>query len=602
MAKSRRRKSESAIADSAPVPAEHGYPRPQLRRAHWTSLNGPWDFKIDFDGTLRTPQQVRWNGTINVPFSPETPASGIGDTDLYRACWYRRTFEAPELEDERLLLHFGAVDHIATVWVNGHLAAQHEGGYTPFTADITDLLVSGKEQNIVVRAEDDPHDLAKPRGKQDWKREPHSIWYPRTSGIWQTVWLERVPSSYIRRLRWTPTVARWEIALNAWIGGSPRNDLRLRVRLRVGERVLVEDVYGITDGEVLRVIQLNDPGIDDARNELFWWPWSPTLIEAQLELLTPDNHIIDTVESYTAMRTISTQGDRLVMNGRPMYLRLVLDQGYWPESGLTPPSDDALRRDVELVKAMGFNGVRKHQKIEDPRFLYWADKLGLMVWEEMPSAYRFDPITVRRKTREWLEVIERDISHPCIIAWVPLNESWSVPDLPDDPSQRDFVRSLFYLTKSLDRSRPVIGNDGWENIVSDIITIHDYDGDLDAIRKRYDRSEQNVRELFTYSRPGNKQLVLDSCATSNKPIMLTEFGGIAYARDTKGTWGYRRADTPRRLAQQYTALLETVRSLPVFSGFCYTQFTDTYQEANGLLFMDRTPKFPLEEISRATGG
>jgi beta-galactosidase/beta-glucuronidase len=426
--------------ESAPM---HDYPRPQLQREHWTSLNGKWDFAIDADGSITSPDDVNWKRPITVPFAPETPMSGIEDTSLFRACWYRRTVDTPPLNDgERLLLHFGAVDYLATVWVNGHVAARHEGGYTPFTADITEMLAPGKTQMIIVRAEDDPLDLAKPRGKQDWKLDPHSIWYPRTSGIWQTVWLERVPATYIRRLRWTPNVARWEVTLATLIGGERREDLRLRVRLRVADRMLAEDTYAVNDGELHRVIRLPDPGIDDARNDLFWWPWSPTLIDADIDLLDANDEPIDSVQSYTAMRSVSIQGDRLVMNGRPMYLRMVLDQGYWRESGMTAPSDAALRRDVELAKEMGFNGVRKHQKIEDPRYLYWADRLGLMVWEEMPSAYRFDASTVRRVTREWTEAIERDISHPCIICWVPLNESWGVPDLPDRSDQRDFVRAL----------------------------------------------------------------------------------------------------------------------------------------------------------------
>jgi hypothetical protein len=283
-------------------------------------------------------------------------------------------------------------------------------------------------------------------------------------------------------------------------------------------------------------------------------------------------------------------------------LRLVLNQGYWPESGLTAPDDDALRLDVELCKAMGFNGVRMHQKIEDPRFLYWADRLGLFVWGEMPSCYRFTPDAVRRTTREWTEAVMRDASHPCVIAWVPINESWGVPDLPDSPEQQHYIQGLYHLTKTLDPTRPVIGNDGWEAAATDVIAIHDYDADPQRVAARYgDRSDPGVGELLRRERPGFKMLLLDGFKYENQPVMLTEFGGIAFS-ERAGTWGYSRAGSAGEFAKQYYHLLNVVRNTPLFAGFCYTQFADTYQEANGLLYMDRTPKFPLKEIAVATRG
>jgi beta-galactosidase/beta-glucuronidase len=582
------------------LPPGHGHPRPLLQRQSWSSLNGPWDFVLDPDARWRNPGEVEWNGTILVPFAPETAASGIGDTSFYRRCWYRRTFEAPELRDgERLLLHFGAVDWAASVWVNGALAGSHEGGYTPFTIDLTDLLVEGT-QTIVVRADDDPADLAKPRGKQDWKLEPHSIWYPRTTGIWQTVWLEKVPSTWVGSLRWVPSLERWEIGFEAWVEGKERERLRLGVKLWANGQLLADDTYAVVAGEIHRRIALSDPGIDDFRNELLWSPEKPTLIEAHLHLWSGREELLDEVKSYTALRSIALQGNRLVLNGRPYYLRMVLDQGYWPESGLTAPDDAALRRDVELAKQMGFNGVRKHQKIEDPRYLYWADRLGLLVWGEMPSAYRFTKRSIQRLTREWMEVVRRDLSHPCIIAWVPFNESWGVPNLPDNQAERNWVRALYHLTKTLDPTRPVIGNDGWESIATDIIGIHDYDGKPEQIATRY-HAEEVLPQLLQQERPGGRLLVLEEHANGDLPVMLTEFGGISESRE-KGAWGYSRAQSEADLAARYRELLDVVSSLSLFSGFCYTQFADTYQEANGLLRFDRTPKFSLEEMSAATRG
>lgn len=579
----------------------HGYPRPQFERPEWQSLNGWWDFALDREARWTLPSQVAWDRKIRVPFAPETPASGVADTSFYRAVWYRRLFDAPDLHPgQRLILHFGAVDYMATVWINGYLAVRHEGGYTPFKVDITDFLVRGGPQEVIVRAEDDPFDLAKPRGKQDWLLEPHSIWYPRTTGIWQTVWLERLGATVIGDVRWTPNLERWEIGLEARLDGEPHERLRLSVKLYIGDLMLARDTYEFIAGEVARQIALSDPGVDDYRNELLWSPRSPTLIQADLRLWGERGELIDSARSYTALRSLAVQGDRIVLNGRPWPLRLVLDQGHWPETGLTPPDDEALRRDCELVKAMGFNGVRKHQKIEDPRYLYWADRIGLLVWEEMPSAYRFTKQTIERVTHQWIEAIDRDYSHPCVVAWVPFNESWGVLNLPEIPAQRHFVQGLYHLTKTLDPMRPVVGNDGWESVATDIIGIHDYD-DPERIARRY-QGDERIPHLFKRERPGGRLLTVEGHQHMGQPVMLTEFGGIAFSKERGVTWGHSRADTVNAFAEQYKALLHTVRSLTLLSGFCYTQFADTYQETNGLLYADRTPKFPLEEIALATRG
>ncbi len=580
---------------------EHGYPRPQLERAEWFCLDGEWEFALDREGRWRLPDDVAWSARIVVPFSPETPASGIGDTGFFRCCWYRRQFDGPPLQaGERLMLHFGAVDYRARVWVNGHVVVDsHEGGYTPFSADLTKSLRADGPQEIVVMAEDDPADLSKPRGKQDWQLHPHSIWYPRTSGIWQSVWIERLPSTYISEVRWTPNVEHWEAGFEAWLGGERRDDLALSVRLYANENLLVDDTYIVVAAEVHRRIALSDPGIDDYRNELLWSPATPTLIHAEVQLRDREGRVLDSVRSYTALRSIGAQGDKFVLNGRPYPMRMVLDQGYWPETGLTAPNDDAYRRDVELAKAMGFNGVRKHQKIESPRFLYWADVLGLLVWEEMPSAYRFTRTSIDRLVREWSDAMKRDVNHPSIVAWVPFNESWGVPDLPDSPTQRHYVQALYHITKTLDPTRPVVGNDGWESVATDIIGIHDYDDQPDRISQRYTIDE--IPRLFKRERPGGRLLMLGN-PVQEQPLMLTEFGGIAYSPDLAGTWGYSRTDSPDEFAKRYLNLLKVVRALPLLSGFCYTQFADTYQEANGLLFADRTPKFPLEHIALATRG
>jgi len=578
-----------------------GYPRPMLQRDGWASLDGLWSFALDREGTWTRPDQVVWDDRkILVPFAPETARSGIHDVGFYCACWYQRPFVAPNLRDgERLILHFGAVDYEATVWMDGAVVTQHRGGYTPFEVDVTSLLASGRVHTITVRAYDDPHDLAKPRGKQDWQLEPHSIWYLRTTGVWQSVWVEVVPQTRIVLLRCEASLERWEIDIEAELGGPALLGAELAVTLKYDDTILADDVYAVVGGAANRAIRLSDPGIDDSRNELLWNPAHPRIITLDAKLRDAKGKIVDAVRSYTALRAVSVEGDRFLLNGRPFFLRMVLDQGYWPDTGMTPPDDDAVRADVELAKAMGFNAVRKHQKIEDPRYLYWADVLGLLVWEEMPSAYRFTKRSVERLTKEWINVLERDRCHPCIVAWVPINESWGVPNLPRSPTERDYVRALYHLTKTLDPSRPVIGNDGWESVATDIVGIHDYDDDPSRIARRY-HADEVLPRLFRRERPAGRLLVLEG-QRSDLPLVLSEFGGIALGAKPD-TWGYSRCMTLDEFGVRFAQLLEVVRSLGLLCGFCYTQFADTYQEANGLLYADRTPKLPLEFISAATRG
>jgi beta-galactosidase/beta-glucuronidase len=589
--------------------ADHDYPRPQLCRGRWTSLNGPWRFAFDPAAKLHHPREVEsWPLTIEVPFAPESERSGIGDTAFHRACWYAREFEVPDVADlirrgDRVLLHFGAVDYQARAWINDIPVVEHEGGYTPFSADITNVLDPAKPQRLVVRAEDDPHDLEKPRGKQDWRLQPHSIWYPRTTGIWQTVWLEVVPKTYIESIRWTPNLERWEIGMHVFLGGEDGDDTFLRIRLLHGDQLLADDTCRVLNREVHRKLGLSDPGIDDYRNDLLWSPERPTLLDIELTVLQ-GSRVIDEAVSYTALRSIGTQREKLVLNGRHYDLRLVLDQGYWPDTLMTPPSGEALRRDVELAKAMGFNGVRKHQKIEDPRYLYWADVLGLLVWEEMPSQYRFTTRAVDRMIREWSEAIRRDRSHPCIVVWVPFNESWGVPDLALVAASRDAVAALYHLTKTLDPTRLVVGNDGWESSATDIIGIHDYDADPAHLRARYG-PELQPREVVDRRWSGGRILTLDGFPHRGQPICLSEFGGVSRADDAgakAGEWGYVRRSDPEEFASLCCELIEVARTTGMFSGFCYTQFADTFQETNGLLTEDRKPKIPLARLAAAVRG
>lgn len=577
------------------------HPRPQMQRAAWRALDGAWEFAFDDDTQWRVPAQVRFDRTIQVPYPPEGAASGIGSTGFHPVLWYRRVVELTPAEcAQRLLLHFGAVDYQATVWVNGQQVAQHQGGHTPFTADVTESRGGGARLEIVVRASDDPHDLAKPRGKQDWLEQPHEIWYPRTTGIWQTVWLEPVPSPNIRRVAWIPYLDRWEIGCEVQITGPMSSQMALRVVLRADDQLLADDRYLLNHRELVRRIGFADPGIEDYRNHLLWAPNHPTLIDADIELWDGDQ-LIDRVDSYTALRSVGVQGNRFMLNGRPYYLKMVLDQGYWPDTLLAPPDDDALRADVELAIALGFNGVRKHQKLEDPRWYYWCDRLGLLVWAEMPSPYRFTATAVERLVAEWTEGIRRDISHPCIAAWVPLNESWGVPDLPTNPAHRDYVRALYHLTKTLDPSRPVVGNDGWEHVATDIVSIHDYASNPRVLRERY-MTPESVGLVLARQQPGGRALMLPGFTAGDQPVVLSEFGGIAFSRDHDAGWGYSRARDVEDLARAYEQLLAALHECRGIAGYCYTQLTDTFQERNGLATMHREPKADVDRIAAGTHG
>lgn len=578
----------------------HGYPRPQLVRDSWISLDGEWDFTFDNDLKYKTPQdEPQWTNKIIVPYPPESKASGIGNRELNQACWYKKTINLIP-STAKTLLHFGAVDYQATVWVNGQKVAYHEGGHTPFVADITAALNKSGEQTIIVSAIDDPADLAKPRGKQDWLKEPHSIWYARTTGIWQSVWIEEVAENFIQQLRWTPDLESFSITCDLRVAGPLRENLTVSVKLSHGKELLANDRYSLRNGELSRRINLPDPGIDDARNVMLWSPENPVLFDAEITLWSGDT-VVEVVTSYTALRSVRAERDRVMLNGRPYALRMVLDQGYWEDTLLTAPDDEAYRRDVELTKQMGFNGVRKHQKIESPRYLHWADKLGLLVWEEMPSAYRFSDLTVPRLMSEWFEAINRDYSHPCIIAWVPVNESWGVPNLPTSAAQRSAVKGLYHVTKSLDSTRLVIGNDGWEATDTDLLTIHDYDCNPTTLSARYTLDAKEA--LFERRRPGYRMITLDGHPFKGQPILLTEFGGISFVPnelDVTKSWGYTKVTTINDFKTNYKRLLNVVNETELFAGFCYTQFADTFTETNGLLNADRTPKFPLTEIANAT--
>ena len=581
------------------------HPTPQFARTEWLDLGGEWQFAYDDDDRG---VRHRWfddasafDRTIVVPYPPESPASGIGNTGVHEVVWYRRTFRLPAGRvSTRWRLHFGAVDYAAKVWINGRVVAEHSGGHTPFHADIEmDVNDGDVDQVVVVRAED-RLDMAQPRGKQDWQPEPHKIWYARTTGIWQPVWLEPLSDLNIERLVWTPDLDNGLLVLHAVLNRQPEQGTSLHVQLSLNGEPLADDTYALTGRDVRRAIALDAGRHAMEREDYLWSPYSPNLVDAVLRVVDSGGTVLDEVFSYAGLRTCGFADGRFLLNSRPFYLRLVLAQNFWPESHLAAPNGDALRREVELAKSLGFNGVRIHQKVEDPRFLYWCDKLGMLVWGEMANAYIFTPEAVAALTREWLDVVRRDISAPCIVTWVPLNESWGVPSLPSQPAQRDFVRALYSLTHALDPTRPVIGNDGWEHVVSDVWGVHDYEQDPEVLRQRYGSPEavdRTIREVQPYYR----SIGIAEAHRAGEPVMLTECGGITDApREGEQWFGYGHAGDAESLLSTYTALIDTIVQAPTIAGFCYTQLTDTQQESNGLLTELREPKVDPEHLRAVT--
>lgn len=596
------------ISTSMRIAAQDGsYPRPQLRRAAWTDLTGPWEFAYDDDDLGRDagwqqPGADAFDHVITVPYPPESPASGIGDTGFHTVVWYRRHVTADETAAAgfdsgatRLVVHFGAVDFRAEVWADGRFLGAHEGGQTPFSLEVpADLARDGF--TLVVRAEDDHADVSQPRGKQDWLEEPHVIWYHRTTGIWQPVWLEAVAADHLARVSWTPDLVRASVDLRVRMARRPRTRLVLDVRVEHDGTELASLTTPVREPEQTVTIQLPDQGNGQAYERLLWSPERPTLLDARLRLLDEEGGVVDEVHSYLGLRSAGVHGGRFLLNDRPYFVRSVLEQGYWPETHLAAPSAEALRSEVELIRSLGFNAVRLHEKAEDPRLLAWADRLGLLVWGEIGSAFEFSPRAVERTVAEWIDLVARDGSHPSIVTWVPINESWGVQHVSHDPAQLAFIRALFHLTKALDPTRPVISNDGWEHAESDLLTIHDYATTGAELRRSY-ADEASVDALVAGLGPAGRRLALLPAARDGAPVMVTEFGGVSFAAGAPAdSWGYSVATTEAHFEERLRDLVGALHDSPVLAGFCYTQLTDTRQETNGLTDEHRRPKLPVETL------
>ncbi len=569
------------------------YPRPQLKRERWQSLNGEWEFEFDDanDGMSRGVDtgKVPLKTKINVPFSYQWEASGIFDRAVHDTVWYRRKFTVgKENAEKRALLCFNAADYETDVWINGKHAIAHTGGFTPFQADVTPYL-NGGENTVVVRCRDSL-DTAVPRGKQSWTGKPFGCFYYANTGLWGSVWLDFFGEDCIADYRLQTDIDNRLVCgeIGTLYGLADEAEIALSFQGKPLKKARIS-----LDGE-RSVFSVALTGLAFDFGDLLWSVEKPNLIYATVTLYR-NGAVCDRADTRFGMRKISVdECGNICLNNRPLYQRLILDQGYWKESGLTPPSAESLRKDIELAQAMGFNGARKHQKLEDPYFYYYAEELGFLVWCEMPSAYTFCGREAAAITKEWQEIVSVAGNYTSVVCYVPLNESWGVREIGTDKAQQNFAKSLYYLTKSLDATRLVSTNDGFETVEeSDILGVHDYNIlTEEAFPEKY-------RGVYDGMYPQGWRLFAEGHRYKGQPVLMTEFGGIAFKSEEKdGAWGYNDgAKDADELCDRLTGLMNGI-TRSAFQGYCYTKLTDVEQEVNGLLYADRTPKADLKRLKK----
>lgn len=597
---------------------EQPYPRPDFERSvlYYKPLNGAWGFAFDdHDVGLREKWYESWEGIpedkkrkINVPFVYQTRASGIDEQEAHQVVWYQRSvFGNPALahgdrfdKQYRTLLRFGAVDYEATVWLDGGLIGSHRGGHVPFDFDITGKLDERKASTLTVRVWDAATDLTQPRGKQYWAAKPEGIFYTPSTGIWQSVWLEDVPTARVADSSHGTILKSDDIEIGnlhaevAVLGRQKSQLCSITIRARLaGVEVAKSEPTKIDPEKDIARLELGLRLSADQQAQLprsfeeahalndkscwqdglaLWSPEHPLLYDLLISLSNEAGELLDEVKTTTGMRSLNwASGDGTFrLNGRPYFQALVLDQGYWPDTNMTPPNANSCKEDITLSKRMGFNGCRKHQKVEDPTFLYWADKLGYIVWGEMANGYEFSNQYVQRFDQEWMEAVRRDINHPCIVTWTPVNETWGYGALKESIAEQNHIRSLYYMTKTLDPTRSINDNCGWEHVCTDLTTFHDYSDGPELARICQTLEDilkpKSDRDMFV---GGTKH-------RSGAPVMCTEFGGVNIAPRqgevaVEGSWGYTTASNAKDLLARVRRLMHGVVEGGHCCGFVYTQ-------------------------------
>ena len=543
------------------------YPRPQFQRENWTNLNGKWQFDFDFGVSGRQrglPEAESLPKEIIVPFCPESDLSGIGYKDFIPAVWYKKEVEISIKENTRYILNIGACDYFTEVWVNGESVGTHTGGYVSFSFDITSKVKDGKNI-ITISATDDTRSRNQPVGKQSALFNSHGCFYTRTTGIWQTVWLEEVPKSYIKRIKATPDIDNCLLHIEAECVDAN------------GLEIIADSSFdGMSTGSAKGIVRGRTAIFDIHLNQLHLWEiGSPLLYDLKLTLGD------DKVTSYFGMRSVYAVDGKLFINGKGIYQRLVLDQGFYPDGIYTAPSDSELIGDIRRSMEVGFNGARLHEKIFEERFLYYCDKLGYIVWGEHAN-WGLDinkPQAWKNFIPEWMEAVQRDYNHPAIIGWCPLNETQHDQD-------QEFVRCITTTTKLYDPFRPVIDSSGWFHVdsISDFWCVHNYEQNPDTFREYYEPLK-------------NGESI--SCITKRQKgftTFMSEYGGIKWSKDSS-SWGYGEApQSEEELLTRLEGLTDVLLENPAFTAFCYTQLTDVEQEQNGLYTYNRVLKFPKDRL------
>ncbi len=570
------------------------YPRPQFVRADWLNLNGQWQFEIDAgdSGLERGLKDRDLTGEITVPFCPESTLSGVAHTDFMDAVWYRKVIEIPAAWSGRdVLLHFQACDYDTTVWVNGTEVVRHRGGFTPFTAELRGIAGPGETATIVVRARD-PKSGPQARGKQSTRYGSYGCFYTRTTGIWQTVWMEPVSTFSMKRPRITPDVANHCFHLEVPLRAN-RSGMTLNATVSyAGKELATASVTTAYDMSPRAVLSIPDEHV------YLWNVGDAHLYDITLTLSDAAGNVHDTITTYAGLRSVAVDGRKVLINGKAVFQRLVLDQGYYIDGVMTAPSDDELIADITRSLDAGFNGARLHQKVFEERFLYHADRMGYIVWGEFGDwgISGFGPDHDHQKptstfVAQWCEAVERDYSHPSIVGWCPLNETFQVPG-DRFVELDDVTRGMFLATKLLDTSRPVLDTSGYAHRVqeSDIYDSHDYDQNPETFKERH----AHVAEEKPFINNGWTEKPTN-IPYRGQPFFVSEFGGIWWNPakfDDKESWGYGdRVTSLDAFHARFKGLCDILLADPEMFGYCYTQLTDVWPEENGIYTFDRQPKF-----------
>lgn len=559
------------------------YPRPQFVRNDWQNLNGEWDFAFEDETTVSDAMAGKLIHKITVPFTYETELSGIEDHTQHHVVWYARKITGKA--NKRTILNFEGADYDTEVYVNSKLVGRHRGGYTRFSFDVTDYLIDN-EGVLVVKCVD--NDLpVQVRGKQRWQDSSYGCWYVQTTGIWKTVWIEYVNDVHLAKLKITPNIANSSVTFDISVS-KPSYNVDVKIKISFHDTVIQEVTIKALDTDNTVTVRLDSKSSTFQRE--LWSSWNPALYDVEISLYD-NGKLSDTVGSYFGLREITVRNGKLLLNGESFYSKLILDQGYWKESGMTPPSEQAIMEDIRSAKEMGFNGARKHQKNEDERFYYYADIMGFVVWCELPSAYWFNNEAVKDISAEWLDIVTQNYNHPSLAVWVLFNESWGVSGIASNPNQQNMATGLYYMTKSIDSMRPVISNDGWLHTKSDILTIHHYEQNGDWLLKLYD---SKIKITEGYAKNFQFSPFANGYKYEGQPIIFTEFGGIHYAEDDG--WGYGESvHDNKEFLERFDFLIKAIEAMDI-CGYCYTQLTDVEQETNGLLTYDRKSKIDKERI------